>query len=86
MKRRELGSIAAAAAFALLTGGALAPVTALAGHDAGVMCAGANACKGESECKSAGHECKGQNGCKGEGWVTKKSAAECTAAGGRVIK
>jgi hypothetical protein len=85
MNRREMGKIAAAAAFALLSGAA-APVTALAGNDAGVMCAGVNSCKGESECKTATNECKGQNGCAGHGWVTKKSAQECTAAGGRVIK
>lgn len=84
MKRREFGSIAAAAAFALLSAG-VAPATALAGSDAGVMCAGVNACKGESECKTATNECKGLNSCQGHGWVTKKSAKECTDAGGKVV-
>ncbi|HXZ48067.1 MAG TPA: hypothetical protein VEG27_03550 [Usitatibacter sp.] len=84
MNRTQLGSIAAAAAFALLAAGA--PVaSASAAQDAGVKCAGINSCKGHSECKSATNDCKGLNACKGQGWVTKSSAAECTAAGGKVI-
>jgi hypothetical protein len=50
-----------------------------------VECAGQNQSPGHSECKTATSECKGLNGCKGEGWVTKGSAEECTAAGGKVI-
>jgi len=84
MNRRQLGTAAAAAAFALLAAGA--PLaSAMAGQDGAVKCAGVNSCKGESECKTATHECKGLNGCKGEGWVTKSSAAECEATGGKVI-
>jgi hypothetical protein len=30
----------------------------------GVACAGINGCKGQSACKTVGHECKGQNSCK----------------------
>lgn len=85
MNRRQFGSVAAAAAFALLAAGT-ATTVANAGQGAGVMCAGVNGCKGESECKTATHDCKGLNNCKGEGWVTKSSAEECTAAGGTVIK
>jgi hypothetical protein len=40
---------------------------------------------GSSECKTATSGCKGQNSCKGQGWVTKKSADECTKAGGKVV-
>ena len=84
MNRRQLGTAAAAAAFALLAVGA--PLTSVvAAQDGGVKCAGVNSCKGLSECKTATSECKGLNGCKGEGWVTKSSAEECTAAGGKVI-
>ena len=84
MKRREFGSLAAAAAaFALLSSGM--PLGAAAAKDAQVKCAGVNSCKGHSECKTATSECKGLNGCKGEGWVTMKSAGECKAAGGTVI-
>ena len=85
MNRRQLGTAAALAALALLASG-----TPLAGEygaaDGGVKCAGVNSCKGTSECKAAGHECKGQNSCKGQGWTTSKSEADCTAAGGKVVK
>jgi len=84
MKRREFGSLAAAAAFALLSSG-MPLASGAAAKDAQVKCAGVNSCKGHSECKTATSECKGLNGCKGEGWVTMKSSAECKAAGGTVI-
>lgn len=44
-----------------------------------VVCAGANACKGQSACKSAANACKGQNACKGKGFVNTGSTIECTA-------
>ena len=84
MNRKQLGSVAAAAAFALLSSG-IAFTASSAGMDAGVKCAGVNSCKGHSECKTASHECKGMNSCKGDGWVTKKSAEACTSAGGQVV-
>ena len=85
MTRKQIGSIAAAAALTLLS--SAAAFEAAAGtNDAGVKCAGVNSCKGESECKTATSECKGLNGCKGEGWVTKASEKECIAAGGKVLK
>lgn len=84
MNRKQLGSVAAAAAFALLSSGL--PLTAAsAPKDGGVKCAGINGCKGHSECKTATHECKGHNSCKGDGWVSKKTADECAADGGKVI-
>lgn len=78
------GLAIAAAAATLFTLGA-APM-AQAATDAGVKCSGVNSCKGTSECKTAKSECKGHNSCKGEGWVTKKSAEECTKEGGKVVK
>jgi len=75
-------SIAAAAAALFATA---VPTTAMAA-DGMVKCSGVNGCKGTSECKTAKSECKGQNGCKGQGWVSKKSADECTKAGGKVEK
>ena len=79
------GAVVATAAAAFFAMGAMAPV-AQAADDASVKCAGVNSCKGTSECKTAKNECKGQNSCKGHGWVSKASAAECTAAGGKVVK
>lgn len=60
-----------------------APATVQAAGDMGVQCAGANSCKGHSECKTAKNECKGMNACKGQGWTQAKSAEECTKAGGK---
>jgi hypothetical protein len=34
-----------------------------------VKCYGANACKGQAECKTAMNGCKGQNACKAQGFV-----------------
>jgi len=76
-------ALAAAAAAALFAMGA-AP-TAQAADEGTVKCAGINSCKGHSECKTAKSECKGMNACKGQGWVGKKSADECKAAGGTVM-
>ena len=80
------GAAIATAAAALFTMGATLSTTAYAADEAAVHCVGANSCKGTSDCKTAKSECKGQNSCKGMGWVSKKSAAECTAAGGTVGK
>lgn len=84
MKHLKSGMAIATAAAALFSMG-LAPTTAAAA-DAGVKCTGTNSCKGSSECKTASSSCKGQNSCKGQGWVTVKSAKECTDKGGKVAK
>jgi hypothetical protein len=34
-----------------------------------IKCYGANACKGQAECKTANNGCKGQNACKAQGFV-----------------
>lgn len=74
----------AAALFSTMTPSAQA--ASHAGGDMTVKCSGVNSCKGTSECKTAKSECKGHNSCKGQGWVSKKSAAECTKEGGTVLK
>jgi hypothetical protein len=72
---RSLTGIAiAAAAAALFTAGCSATGTTT-GHFENpavvkVKCYGANACKGQAECKTAMNECKGHNACKGQGFVT----------------
>jgi hypothetical protein len=50
-----------------------------AADEAKVHCTGANACKGQSACKSASNACKGQNACKGKGF-SEVSKKECDAA------
>jgi hypothetical protein len=52
---------------------------------AGVKCTGANACKGQSACKSATNACKGQNACKGRGFVEASTSDDCKAKGGKVM-
>lgn len=71
---RSGAAIAAAAAIFVLTGAAIAPASH-AGEAKG-HCVGANACKGQSACKSASNACKGLNACKGKGFV-EKTESEC---------
>jgi uncharacterized membrane protein len=84
MNQTKTGVAIATAAALLFALGATVSV-AQAADASPVHCAGINSCKGTSECKSATNECKGQNKCKGQGWVS-KSAAECSAAKGTVVK
>jgi hypothetical protein len=79
------GVAIASAAAALFAVGASVTSQAQAAEDGTVKCAGVNTCKGTSECATATSGCQGQNGCKGQGWV-KRTAAECKAAGGTVLK
>lgn len=79
------GVAIASAAAALFAIGTTVTTHAQAAEDGTVKCAGINTCKGTSDCATAKSECKGQNSCKGQGWV-KKTAAECKAAGGTVLK
>ena len=61
-----------------------APAAAQPEKVAKVHCAGVNACKGQSGCKTASNACAGQNGCKGQGYV-EVTAEECQAKGGKVL-
>ena len=40
-----------------------------------VKCYGANACKGQAECKTGMNNCKGQNACKGQGFMSMSDKA-----------
>jgi hypothetical protein len=89
MNKGTKGAILASAVATLfLATAAIAqePGTAASGgtqaQSAGVKCIGANACKGQSSCKSAQNDCKGQNGCKSKGFVMTSSPEECTQKGG----
>ena len=63
-----------ATAAAIFAAGTFASVA----QAAGVHCTGANACKGQSACKTAKSSCKGMNACKGQGFVNAGSTFECT--------
>ena len=67
--RRLVGLALASAAAALFLAGAPA-VAEDGGNLVKVKCYGANACKGQAECKTSMNSCKGQNSCKGHGFVT----------------
>ncbi len=70
-------AIAAAAAALLIAGTALSAPMQLAEGAKG-HCMGANACKGQSACKTATNACAGQNACKGKGYteMTKEDCAK----------
>jgi hypothetical protein len=78
MRLKNTTGMAVATAAAMLFGTGLIS-TAFAGTDAKEHCAGVNACKGQSACKSANNACKGQNSCKGKGFL-EMSKQECKAA------
>ena len=74
-------AIAAAAAALLIAGTAVSKPLQLAADDAKGHCMGANACKGQTACKTAGNACKGQNACKGKGFM-EMTKDECDKAKG----
>jgi hypothetical protein len=78
MRLKNTTGMAVATAAAMLFGTGVIS-TAFAGTDGKEHCAGVNACKGQSACKSANNACKGQNSCKGKGFL-EMSKAECKAA------
>jgi len=66
--RRLMGAALATAAATLFVAG----VPGIAADDSAtvkVKCYGANACKGQAECKTSMNSCKGHNSCKGKGFV-----------------
>ena len=78
MRLKNSSGLAVATAAAMLFGTGLIS-TAVAGTETKTQCAGVNACKGQSACKSANNACKGQNSCKGQGFL-EMSKKECAAA------
>jgi hypothetical protein len=55
-----------------------------------IKCAGINACRGQSLCKTMANSCQGQNACKGHGWLyinaptPDEAIKQCKAKGGTV--
>jgi uncharacterized membrane protein len=66
--RRLMGAALASAAAALFAAG-VPSIAADSGGAVQVKCYGANACKGQAECKTSMNSCKGQNSCKGKGFI-----------------
>jgi uncharacterized membrane protein len=71
--------IAAAAAGIFVSGAATHAVADQHEGAEMVKCQGVNACKGQSDCKTAHSACNGHNECKGKGWV-EMTADECAKA------
>ena len=65
--RRLMGAALATAAAALFV--TAAPSMSADDGAVKVKCYGANACKGQAECKTSMNSCKGHNSCKGKGFV-----------------
>ena len=81
--KRLSGAAVATAAAGLFLGGVASTVSAA--ETGKIHCAGVNACKGQSDCKTANSECKGQNQCKGQGFVA-MTPEDCKAKGGMIEK
>ncbi len=78
-------AIAAAAAALLIAGTAISAPMQVAADDAKGHCMGANACKGQSACKTASNDCAGHNACKGKGF-TETTQEECDAIEGATFE
>jgi hypothetical protein len=79
------GATLAAAAATLFLAGAVVSTVSTPANAAQGKCMGANACKGQSACKSAANSCKGLNACKTTGF-SMASEAKCTSMGGKFVK
>ena len=78
------GTTLAIAAATLFLAGAVASTGTTPAQAAQGKCVAANACKGQSACKSASNSCKGMNACKGQGF-SMSSKASCDAKGGKYV-
>jgi len=79
------GATLAAAAATLFLAGAFVSTGSTPADAAQGKCMAANACKGQSACKTADSSCKGQNACKSNGF-SMMSEAQCKAKGGAFVK
>ena len=78
------GATLAVAAATLFLAGAAVSTGSTEAFAANGKCIAANACKGQSACKSASNSCKGMNACKSQGF-SMSSKAQCDAKGGKFV-
>jgi len=86
--RRLVGAAVATAAAMLFVAGGGVATAADDGGAVKVKCYGANACKGQAECKTSMNACKGHNACKGKGFVTTELVTQIVreaAAAGKIV-
>ena len=81
VNRKMVSAALATTAAALFATSAI--VTTANADEVKVKCYGANACKGNSECKTSMNGCKGKNACKGKGFEMMGEKA-CVEKVGRV--
>jgi hypothetical protein len=89
MKKTRIAGVMLATAVALAFTGSIVNAEDAPGaptQAAQLKCLGANACKGQSACKTATSDCQGKNSCKGKGYVITTDAKSCEAKGGHVGK
>jgi uncharacterized membrane protein len=86
MNSKKLIGLTIATAAALSFATAPAHAASAQGASGDVKCFGANACKGQSSCKTAKSSCKGMNACKGQGITMTSSEKACTDAGGKTTE
>ena len=86
MKKTTIAGAMLATAVALAFTGSAVNAADSSTQPAQLKCLGANACKGQSACKTATNDCQGKNSCKGKGYVVTTDAKTCEAKGGHVGK
>ena len=86
MKKTTIAGAMLATAVALAFTGSAVNAADTSTQPAQLKCLGANACKGQSACKTATNDCQGKNSCKGKGYVVTTDAKTCEARGGHVGK
>jgi hypothetical protein len=86
MKKTTIAGAMLATAVALAFTGGAVNAADTSTQPAQMKCLGANACKGQSACKTATNDCQGKNSCKGKGYVVTTDAKSCEAKGGHVGK
>ena len=84
INKKSSGFLLASTAAALFMHGPVMAEEPGGAQEAKVHCGGINACKGQTECKTATNACKGQNSCKGKGFLS-TTEAECAEKGGTVL-
>ena len=86
MKKTTIAGAMLATAVALAFTGSVVNAADSSTQPAQLKCLGANACKGQSACKTATNDCQGKNSCKGKGYVVTTDAKSCQDKGGHVGK
>ena len=89
MKKAKIAGAMLATAVALAFTGSVVNAADSASpstQPAQLKCLGANACKGQSACKTATNDCQGKNSCAGKGYITTADEKTCEAKGGHVGK